>query len=292
MKILSILLSILIFSLPVSALDFKSIKKSVYKIEVLKKTGVPNAVLYSATGFFVNDPKLGNVLVTNNHVCDSMYLGIPIIVLNENGELHDATDFEGIAWIYLAPGMDVCIAKLLNQDKIFPALKLSDKDPKRYDPLTITGFDGEEQMLISEGYVYGQAKEKYFDHVEKVSPTTQKPLSAEYYMAQEFGSIPMFKEITQLKSTSTISPGYSGSPVLNDKGEVVGIANAYDPPTEADSRMYSYIFPVSFIKEALSKATLGAYMQDYFIKRKKYLLEWKSINNDVEVEIQRESRTW
>ena len=70
MKWFSFLLSLIVFAVPAFAdLDFKTIKESVYKIEVLNKTGVPDSVIYTATGFFINDPKLGNVLITNNHVC-------------------------------------------------------------------------------------------------------------------------------------------------------------------------------------------------------------------------------
>lgn len=294
MKLIPLIIGCVLFGAIAIAggLDFNEINKSVYKIQVLKKTGVPNAELYSGTGFFINDSKLGNVLVTNDHICASMYKGLPIIVVSDDGELKTGEDFEGIGWVYLAPGMDICIAKLLKQDQTFPALKLSTKKPKIYDPITVTGYDGEKQMLISEGYIYGETKERYYDHVEKISPTTQRPGSAEYYMADEFGSIPIFKEITQLKGTTRVSPGYSGSPVLNVKGEVIGIVNGYDIPTEVDNKSYAYFFTADHIREALKSAELGPYNHAYFLKRERYLLEWHSINSDVDLETYKEKRTW
>lgn len=237
--------------------DFSKIKQSVFNVAVMKMSGVwvnPQTQelipMMRATAFFVNAPS-GTIGVTNNHVCRDLNKGLPSIILNEDGLVKSFNDLDIITEVYMEPGKDICIFKT---KKPHPGLNLAKADPKRYDKITITGFDGEIQMMISEGYIYGIATEHYFHHMEDCKTSQFRVFSPNWFICQDFPTIPVYAETKQLKSTARVSPGWSGSPVLNKDSEVIGIVNAYDIPTEQDNKEESYMHTVSEIQAALAKA--------------------------------------
>jgi len=268
-----------------SDFDFAKIKQSVFNIAVLKGrgvfvnplTGFPNAAM-RATAFSVNTPKFGTIMVTNNHVCRDLYIGLPIIILNEDGYIQNDKDFDLVTDVFTEAGQDICIFKTKNQH---PGLNLSSTDPKRYDKVTITGFDGEVQMMISQGYIYGSARVAYYDHMQDCESQKFQIFSPNWFVCRDFKVVPIYKETIQLKSTAKVSPGWSGSPVLNDKSEVVAIVNAYDIPTETDNKSESYLHTASEIQHAIDTATFVPFNDKSIVKQVEVTRDYEEIFNDL-----------
>jgi hypothetical protein len=269
-----------------SDFDFAKIKQSVFNVAVLRKSGVfvnPRTQefipMMRATAFFVNTPT-GTVGVTNNHVCRDLHKGIPSIILNEDGVVKSLSDLDIITDVYMEPGKDICIFKTKLPH---PGLNLGKVDPKRYDHVTITGFDGEIQMMISEGYIYGTAVERYFNHFDKCAESKFAPFSPNWFICEDYTVIPIYTETKQLKSTARVSPGWSGSPVLNANSEVVAIVNAYDIPTEQDNKEESYLHSVSEIQHAIANAQFIPFNDKSILQEVEVTEEYEEIFGDLGV---------
>lgn len=236
-------------ALNANAISYSSVKKSVYKIVFFKKTGL-RVPVSTGTAFVVKNGKEG-VFVTNNHLCESLAKMTGFVIIPENGEVKSEQDLDKITEAYMYKGADICLFKTAKQYKALPMAK---KPAAMYEKIAITGFDGEASMMPSEGYIYGRSVSNYFSEMKDCKTQPPRPFSIGFVMCLDHDKYPDYSRVEQQKSTAKISPGYSGSPVLNMDGEVVGIANAYDPPTPRDLKSYSYIFTVDQIRKVLSSA--------------------------------------
>ena len=200
----------------------KGPEASIVKVLNLAGTG-------GGTGW-VTKAKGKNVIVTNDHVC-AVEMGGYVIIQTDDGRLGRKKVLKRSAV------RDLCIVEGLRA----PALRIAPFGPRRFDKLTVYGHPLLKPTTPSTG--------EYLE--DGVVPIGMGP--NEEGNCQEgteeiesfFGKIcvlPM--ELSY--STVPIYPGNSGSPVLNEEGEVVGVMNSSD---SRDNR--GMFIPLQYLKEIL-----------------------------------------
>ena len=133
-------------------------------------------------------------------------------------------------------GRDVAILKI--DGKNLPTMKLGNSDEaKTGNIIYVLGYPGASELdLTATG--------------EPLEPTlTSGVISAERKTTDGF---------RLLQTDTTISPGNSGGPAFNEKGEVVGIATlaTVDPITEQQIQGYNYLVPINFAKDFLQELNI------------------------------------
>lgn len=198
---------------------YEKAQESVVKISTLTGSG---------SGFFVS--KEGE-LVTNAHVVGDQ--GV-VKVQTAQGHQYRAKVLE------IDAVKDYAILKVINPDRTFKPLKL-EPNATTGESIMVAGFArGGDQIKVSTGVIEG---------LERVPTVAKVPLAREhtvdnYYLPHEFnkkfGVNPeifsgqpfqvngvSYKELwTQMiDATNTALPGHSGSPILNGRGNVVGVVS-------------------------------------------------------------------
>lgn len=161
------------------------------------------------TGFIISED---GYILTNQHVIDQA----SEIIVNVNGKEHKAKvvgqDYE----------MDLAVLKIASQAKLTP-LRMGDSDQIRVG-----------EWVVAIGNPYG------LDHTVTAGVISAKgrPLSIE-------GRI--YKNLIQ--TDAAINPGNSGGPLLNTRGEVIGINTAVN----AQAQGIGFAIPINTAKEVLQE---------------------------------------
>ncbi|WP_084076716.1 trypsin-like peptidase domain-containing protein [Demequina sp. NBRC 110057] len=155
-------------------------------------------------------------LVTNRHVvADSSRLEVS----THDGRLIEVTATE------VTTVADIAIVK--TETSLGAAFATpAQEDPEEGDAITVTGYPNGGRLTTTTGVVLGAVKD---------------PLDSE-----DRGAVG-----TVLATTAVVQPGSSGSPALNEAGEVVGVVYAKSETTDQ-----SYIVPVSTLNSLLAQPRL------------------------------------
>lgn len=151
-----------------------------------------------------------HTLITNRHVVE------------DSSELQ-VTTYDGrtieVTAASVAAVADLAI--ITTEEAIGPGAVLAQEDPVEGDAITVVGYPNGGQLTTVSGIVLG---------------ATGDPLGA------ALGTV--------LATTAPVEPGSSGSPVLNERGEVVGVIYAKN---EAEQ---SFMVPVSLLRTLLDEDQL------------------------------------
>ncbi len=176
-------------------------------------------------------------VLTNNHVVR----GMDKITI----KMSDGTVFEKVEVVGADSSTDVAVLKFKSKDKL-PVVKLGDSDKLRV---------GDWVMAVGSPFGFS-------------STVTVGVISAKH---RALGGVPEAPSIQDfLQTDAAINPGNSGGPLVNVKGEVVGINTAIVSPTGAYSGI-GFAVPINLAKKVaeqlikhgkVARGYLGIIMQD------------------------------
>ena len=177
------------------------------------------------TGFFIDDE---GSIVTNAHVVDEA-----TVVWIYSDVLGSQALFADI--ISVCPERDLALLRLRNQDCAL-LLKAAGK-------ITHLSLGDSDQICSAEsglvlGYPLGQ---------QGIKSTTGVVSGREYLLGRAF-----------LQITAPVNPGSSGGPLINDKGQVIGIATA----AALEAQNVGYALPINELK-----MLLPVMMQHFFVRK-------------------------
>ncbi|MEK0317609.1 S1C family serine protease [Cohnella sp. 56] len=186
-----------------------------------QQSGEP-VLMGTGTGFFFNED---GYILTNEHV------------------IADATELK-----VTVPGYDEPLtAKVVNSNEELDlaVIKVESPDGKKFPALTIGDSDQASigDWVIAIGNPYG------LDHTMTVGVLSAKerPIT----IAEEDGTEHQYEHL--LQTDASINPGNSGGPLLNDKGEVIGVNTAVN----AEAQGIGFAIPASVIHDALTDLMAG-----------------------------------
>jgi S1-C subfamily serine protease len=161
---------------------------------------VPTGEQSGGTGFLLNHPDYGKVIVTNRHVCEALDEVNLTHLLEQGVEIH-------VAFTRAKSDLtDLCLIKPpLEVIGTREGLKLAARDAK----------PGE--GVIVDGHPYLRPLTRY---TGRLVNTLVQPYDLE--------EIPPTKFMRMGRLSFMVFPGNSGSPVLNEAGEVVGVVFAME----------------------------------------------------------------
>lgn len=176
----------------------------------------------TGTGFFFNED---GYILTNEHV------------------IADATSLK-----VTVPGYDEPLTATVvnaNADLDLAVIKVESPDGKKFPALTIGDSDQASigDWVIAIGNPYG------LDHTMTVGVLSAKerPIT----IAEDDGTEHQYEHL--LQTDASINPGNSGGPLLNDKGEVIGVNTAVN----AEAQGIGFAIPASVIQDALTGLMAG-----------------------------------
>lgn len=176
----------------------------------------------SGTGFFFNED---GYILTNEHV------------------IADATELK-----VTVPGYDEpLVAKLVNAnaDLDLAVLKVENPDGGKFPALAL----GDSNQTAIGDWVIAIGNPYGLDHSMTVGVLSAKerPIT----IAEEDGTEHKYEHL--LQTDASINPGNSGGPLLNDKGEVIGLNTAVN----AEAQGIGFAIPTSTIQIALTQLMAG-----------------------------------
>ena len=181
-------------------------KSSIGKIFSIE-TDMPNNIISQGTGFIIKD----NLVLTNAHVISKIDSGEVYISNKVTGSFYGQTAKMFLNVMFYDIGLDLCVLSL-NKGQHFPGLFLSSLPIEIGDKIYCIGNTRGEGLCLLDGII---------------SDTNRKIADNPYFMFN-----------------ANISNGNSGGPVLNTRGEVVGIASAGDKVVQS----MNYAIPNKTIK--------------------------------------------
>lgn len=256
-KLLISLIAVLISSASIAStlltpnnINYPKAQESVYKVYKMDEDDRPRMV---ATAFALN--YMGNTyIVTNNHVCEGLAGPGDSYIKIRNGSTEDlANDYDLITDVSITRNSDVCIMKTANPH---PGLNMSKSPASLYQTVTVFGYLGRSDFsMISPGKLYGsEAVEDFAGFIScKERPPAIK--SVEAIICAMYGYYPLLSRSTVYTATVNIGPGFSGSPVLDNNGDVVGIVSRYMPPSKIYGNGDGIFYSTEYIINAIQTAT-------------------------------------
>lgn len=161
------------------------------------------------TGFIIES---NGLIVTNNHVIDGAD-EIKVQMINEPGKYHDATV------VGRDPRTDIALIKIKSTRKDFPILKLGNSKDVQVG-----------QWVAAFGNPYG--------HTFSVSKGIVSALGRQI---REINAVPF------IQTDASINPGNSGGPLVNTKGEVIGVNAAID----ARAQGIGFAIPIDHVRSLI-----------------------------------------
>lgn len=198
---------------------------------------VTNAEGNSGGTGWVADSLSGKVIVTNAHVC-AVGSGGYARIEGPNGQPYVKKILRQ------SPQRDLCILEGINA----PALALAKSGPNRFDKLHTIGHPLLNPVTPVDGLFIGSTIGTFYEQ-----PTGENGGKCEdgaelVQVDTFFGPMSACQRNEELgMSTLTIFPGNSGSPVLNDDGNVIGVINS----AKQDNR--GMFVPLDYVREMLAQ---------------------------------------
>lgn len=189
--------------------------------EILKQTAVR---LENGSGAIVKAPSGKKYLLTNSHVCMGAKWKGKVKATFENGTIVLATvKKDSIA-------ADLCAAEV---DKKLPALNIGDAI-KRRDEVCTRGYPFG-VLTESCGIVGGVSMWTHIYPIEMIGECVEG--TKKQYHPGTGRLYGCSKNYTSVLTTLYARPGSSGSAVVNDKGELVGVVSDWQPGEETEAGM-------------------------------------------------------
>ncbi|NLM41035.1 MAG: PDZ domain-containing protein [Firmicutes bacterium] len=183
-------------------------------------------VTSAGSGFIIDE---SGIVLTNQHVVGNQGEGQTITVVVDAPGLEREYEAEIIGSDY---SLDLAVLRIINDEgHIFPTLPLGDSDATRVGEWT-----------IAIGNPYGRE----FEHTVTVGVLSAKGREISIY-DQETGRPKVYKNLMQ--TDAAINRGNSGGPLLNIKGEVIGINTA----VHAQAQGIGFAIPINVAKEVLDE---------------------------------------
>lgn len=201
-----------------------AVVESIVKITDEEETG-------GGTGFVVKLNGDQTAIVSNEHVCGDA----DIVYIHD-----DKGNKTPRAVIKTDRTHDLCLIGGIDA----PALDLAVKQPVRFQPLRIMGHPFLKPLAPTNGVFTGRVLGKFLE-----APTQNGDCNSGAKKTQIdtlFGPMLACVRTEDLRTTTIpIGPGNSGSPVLNNAGEVVGVANSSAGDGQAN------FIPLEYLREFL-----------------------------------------
>jgi serine protease Do len=182
------------------------------------------------TGWVTSAPSGRSVIVTNEHVCQ--------VAQGEYVRIEDDAGNEKLKGILKHNfARDLCVVEGIDA----PALTLAESAPSRFETLAVMGHPYLKPTTPSKGqFLKTRLSAVGFSRRPDGCPP---PSVLEQSIFGDACVMNMELSLT----TIAIYPGNSGSPVVNDKGEVVGVINSGDPRDNTGN-----FIPLPYVKETLN----------------------------------------
>jgi S1-C subfamily serine protease len=183
-----------------AAVDLNAvIRRSVVMLETEDADGTASL----GTGFLMTLPAAGRtrtVIVTNYHVLSS--------ATSAYARFHDQSRHAVIGYRAIAPELDLAAVELASLPGDAQRLTLADEELKV------------RAEVVSVGHPQGIEFSTYPGEVSTLLQSTGLPASAREYLRR---SIRGARNLLWIQHTARISPGNSGGPLLNGRGQVAGV---------------------------------------------------------------------
>jgi hypothetical protein len=230
---------LLIASLAFGGIAGKKHMDALHLIDELNKRPAPQSFAVMITnqegnsggsGSVIQTDESESLILTNSHVCEH--------VLKKGGKVSGPDGSEhNVTGYYLSDEHDLCALTVAYEygDKA----RLASHRPREFEPVTIVGHPALFPTIITRGHFSGK---KIIQIMTGIKECTEADLADENkaFLCAFLGGIPIFKDYESQVVSATILPGSSGSAVLDDKGDIAGVAFA------SDSRELSYAFIVTY----------------------------------------------
>lgn len=241
-------------------INFQSAQDSVYKVYKMDADEEPHMV---ATAFSL-EYQNNTYMITNNHVCSA--LGGPggayvKIINGPSKELK--TDYDEITHASMTPNSDVCVMQTKHKHK---GLKLSQIPTSLYQVLTVFGYLGRSDFsMITQGRLYGTEEVEDFAGFRNCK--NNPPFGGlQRFFCMKYSKYPILSKSIVNMATVNVGPGFSGSPVLDQNGDVVGIISRYMPPSKIYGNGDGILYPSSYIVNAIKDAKFISIKSEAFNK--------------------------
>ena len=228
---------------------------SIHKVITFKNRKEDDVSGY-ATAFFAKLPD-GKVLgITNNHVCAVM-IGKGretfLRLVDSKEKINYDKEALKVDKISMAMGEDICFFSVKGEPGSY--LELGN-DVTKLDKISVVGYPGMQFNIIAEdGYSSDSITlNEAADLVKCLGPVNNE---FDYLMCNSFKGVTLsFHDVSQFQITPNIGPGFSGSPVIDPQGKVIGLIARYVEPTEEYTNGHGLFIPVSKIKKYAEKVEL------------------------------------
>jgi len=178
-------------------------------------------------------------LVTAGHICDIFKME-KVVPLAKSAVNSDGISF-ALSDIKLSDKHDLCIMDRLPEGT--PAFKLSDEPTKREEAWAV-GFPAGRALSVTSGMTVGKGFAQI--PMEKSKENCKgETFSWKKIQVMFFEIETCIFEGWSTDTTVPVAPGSSGSPLLNAKGEVIGVVSYLDSRTPG----FASVVPVEIIQE-------------------------------------------
>lgn len=210
--------------LPTPSLGSKSEPKD-FTVMVTNLTGNSGG-----SGSVIKTSRSESVVLTNKHVCEGT-LKKGGMIRTVSGKTHFVTGYA------LSTEHDLCVLTVGADLK--HSVSIAPRPPEMYEKTVITGHPNLLPNMITTGVFSDRVIITLMTGARKCTQKDmQDPVKGPLCMF--FGIVPVIQSFEAQVSTATIMPGSSGSAVLNEDGELVGVAFA------GSGRSLSYAFIVPY----------------------------------------------